>query len=196
MKKLLMISAIALMAVVARADLAYMPSALGVLNDAAGNPLSDGTFLMVLDLDGSGFDFNNLSGDSWVFDANDVIMDRGAIGPTKGVDFELEGDAFPVWTVSTANIPAGYTANVDQYYVFWFDKSYDVADLGPGAGVHFGVENLGTVGTDPGTYTPDLVGGNAQYQTVPEPATALLIAIGGGMAYVLRRNTRKSIYIG
>lgn len=193
MKRIMTMMAVALMAVAAKADMTYAPSALGVLNDATGTPMSDGTYLLVLDRDNDGFDFNNLVGTSWAFDADDFIMDRGAIGSAKGVNGEWDGDAFPFWTVSTANIPAGYTAGVDQYYMFWFDKSYSASDIGPGASVHFGVENLGAVGSDPGAYTPDLIGGNAQYttQAIPEPASAALALLGGGMVYAVRRRMRQ-----
>jgi hypothetical protein len=98
-----------------------------------------------------------------------------------------------LWTVSTANIPAGYTAGVDNYYMLWFDTSYDVAAIGPGVGINYGVEDLGKVGTDPGTYTPDLIGGNASFQTIPEPATAMLAVIGGGLAYFVRRANRSHV---
>lgn len=186
MKKILMMSAIALMAVATQADMTYSPFAFGVLNDASGNVINDGTYVMVLDLDGDGWNGTDYltqspGGDnasSWLWDADDVLMDRGQI---------TAGDAFPFWTVSTASIPAGYTANVDNYYVMWFDTAYNIADVGPGAGINYGAENMGAVGTDPGDYTPFMVGGSATLQTIPEPATALLVAIGGGMAYALRR---------
>lgn len=198
MKKVIIMMALASMAAGAKANLSYMPSAIGVLNDASGNAMDNGTFVLVLDRDNDGWNGASYltqasnpkdNASSWLWDADDFIMARGAVGSVKGVNGEYAGDAFPSWTVSTANIPAGYTAGVDNYYMLWFDKSYNVADVGPGAGVHYGVEDLGKVGTDPGTYTPDLVGGNANLQTVPEPATALLALIGGGMAYALRRKS-------
>jgi len=189
MKKTVVMFMLALIARVVSADVVYSPFAFGSLLDASGAAISSGTYLMVLDLDGDGWDLNSISSDSWLFDSDDMVFDRGTIE---------NGDAFPFYTLKPVNEPAGYDVGIDQYYLFWFDKAYNVADVGPGASVNFGIESLGTVGSvnSGNTYTPDLVGGNAQYQTVPEPATALLALIGGGMAYALRRNTRRSIYQG
>jgi hypothetical protein len=192
MKKILMMSAIALLAFTTRADMTYSPFAFGVLNDASGNVIKDGTYVMVLDLDGDGWNGNGYlsqsAGDdnasSWLWDADDFLMERGQI---------TDGDAFPFWTVSTANIPAGFTANVDNYYVLWFDTPYDALAAGPGVGINYGAENLGAVGADPGDYGPFLTGGSATFQTIPEPATAMLAVIGGGLAYFVRRGKRSYI---
>jgi hypothetical protein len=202
MKKMMTMMAVALMAITTKADITYAPSALGVLNDASGNPMDNGTYVLVLDRDNDGW--NGLSylnqaalpadnSASWLWDADDFIMARGAIGSVKGENLEWAGDAFPFWTVTTANIPAGYTAGGDNYYMLWFDTSYDVAAIGPGAGINYGVEDLGKVGPDAATYSPDIVGGNANFQTIPEPATAILAMIGGGLAYFVRRANRSHV---
>lgn len=194
MKKILFAICVALAAVSANASMTYSPFLLDGY-DASGNPISSGTYVMVLDLDGDGWNgldylsqasgsANNAS--SWLWDADDYIMDIGAF---------YDGEAFPFSTFNAADVP-GFTANVDQYYVLWFDVAYNPLAAGPGIGINYGAENLGTVGTDPGNYGPFLTGGNATLQTIPEPATALLALIGGGMAYVLRRNKRQAIYIG
>lgn len=195
MKKKIMMSAIALMAVAVQADMTYSPFAFVSLNDASGSLINDGTYVMVLDLDNDGWNgvdyLTQSAGDdnatSWLWDADDFLMDRGQV---------TGGDAFPFWTVSTANIPSGFTPDVDNYYVMWFDKSYNVADIGPGVGVNYGAENMGAVGTDPGDYGPFLVGGNAALQTVPEPASALLALLGGSMVWVARRVKRHHTYLG
>lgn len=185
MKKIVIAMIVAVSAFVAHADMTYSPFLLDGY-DAGGSPIVDGTYVMLIDLDGDGFDFNNLDGTTgtWNFDADDYLMDVGQI---------VNGEAFPFDTITTAGIPSGYDANIDHYYVFWFDKAYSLADIQPGAGIHFGVEDLGAVGTDPGDYTPFLTGGNAQYQTVPEPASALLVAIGGGLVYALRRRGHRFV---
>lgn len=185
MKKILFAIFVALAAVSANASMTYSPFLLDGY-DASGTPIANGTYVMVLDLDGDGWDgldyLSQASGSadnasSWLWDADDYIMDIG--------QFE-NGEAFPFSTFNASSVP-GYTANVDNYYVMWFDTAYNPLAAGPGVGVNYGVENLGAVGTDPGDYGPFLTGGNATLQTIPEPATALLIAIGGGMAYALRR---------
>ena len=185
MKKVLLFVAMAVAAFSAHASMTYSPFLFDGY-DAGGTPIADGTFVMVLDVDGDGWNgFDYLSqavspadnSSSWLWDTDDKLMDRGQI---------VNGEAFPFSTFTAASVP-GFDANVDHYYVMWFDTAYNVADIGPGVGVNYGVEDLGTVGTDPGDYGPFLVGGNAVYQTVPEPASALLVLLGGGAVYALRR---------
>jgi len=187
MKKIIYYIVIALAAISADASMTYSPFLFDGY-DASGSAIVDGTFVMVLDVDGDGwdglsYDSQALSGDnssSWLWDADDYLMNRGEI---------VNGEAFPFSTFTAASV-AGYDANVDHYYVMWFDTAYNISDAGPGVGVDYGVEDLGAVGTDPGNYGEFLTGGNATYQTVPEPATALLLLIGGGCAWAGRRAKR------
>lgn len=165
MKKLLTLCAILAMAAIGRADMTYAPFLIGAGNDAAGVPIANGTYVMVADLDGDGFNGTPYTGQSagtdnsgaWLWDADDLLMARGQI---------VDGTAYPFYQVATADIPAGYTAGVDRYYVLWFVKAYNAADAGPGVGVAYGVENLGPVGSNPGDYTPFLTGGSAVLTTV------------------------------
>ncbi|MFW5893878.1 MAG: Ig-like domain-containing protein, partial [Verrucomicrobiota bacterium] len=130
-------------------------------NDSAGDPIDNGTFVMVMDLDGDGFNGTNYTGGSgpatsWLWDDDDMFMDRGPIN---------DGEGFPFRQIWTEDIPETYDAGEDNYYLLWFDVPYDENADGPGDGVAYGVELLGTVGTDPGDYTPFADGGNATLQT-------------------------------
>ncbi len=197
MKKLVMtvaMVAMILMAGSARADMTYAPFLFNG-NDHAGNPIHDGTYEMVLDLNGDGWGGTSYlaqtsgadNASNWLWDSKDLVMDRGQI---------IDGQATPFKKISTADIPASYDANVDHYYLLWFDKSFNAGGAGPGGGVSYGAEDLGTVGTNPGDYTPFANGGSATLKTlgtqaVPEPVSTVLSLLGGG-AMVLRRRFNKA----
>jgi hypothetical protein len=191
MKNALIITvAVGLLAGIAQAEMTYSSFMFGSALNASGAPITDGTYVMVLDLNGNGFNGspsyltqatsgNNAS--SWAWDGtNDMVMDRGPI---------VGGEAYPTRIIEPAEIPGTYNANVDHYYVLWFDTPYNPAAAGPGANVHYGVEDLGTVGTDPGTYTTYPDGGNATLVTtaVPEPVSASLLLVGGCFLSLRRR---------
>lgn len=176
------------------ADVAYQPT-LGLVNpagDALGNPIGNGTYSMVLDLDGDGWNgipylsqspgaFNDAS---WLWDSDDYLLDVGQVS---------DGMAFPskYITGNPATVIPGYDAGVDDYYLFWFTKPFDVSAAGPGKDIDYGAELLGKAGADGFTLTADAVGGAAAFKTlgthvVPEPVSCVLAMIGGG-AMVLRR---------
>jgi len=192
---IMMMLALTFGAASARADVAYQP-ALGLVDPAMNNLnqiIADGTYVMVLDRDNDGWGgvpyvgqasapfFNDAT---WLWDADDLLMDIGQIS---------DGVAFPTYNVvgdPAATIP-NYSTN-DHWYVLWFDKAFNAADVGPGAGVWYGAENMGTAAPNGFTLTPDANGGAALFQTVgagqpiPEPVSTVLALIGGG-AMVLRR---------
>lgn len=176
MKKIKAVVCLLSISVAVFADMTYAPF-LYDGDDSSGNAIVDGTFVMVMDLDGDGFngtDYTAGSGPaaSWLWDEDDMVMDRGPIN---------NGDGFPKLQIASEDIPATYDAGVDQYYLLWFDVPYDANAAGPGEGVAYGAELLGTVGTDPGDYTPFAEGGNANLQTGGEGGTndaPVLEAIG------------------
>lgn len=148
----------------ASAEIAYTPFLL-TANNSAGTPIANGTYVLVLDLDGDGWNGNDYdaqpaNGDSsstWLWDTGDILMDRGQI---------TDGMAAPTYRIQSDAIPPGYDVGVDEYYILWFDTPYVAAAAGPGVGVAYGAESLGTAGADPGTYTPVANGGNVTLQTV------------------------------
>lgn len=181
--------AIALMVSPAHADIAYGGFLFDGLN-ASGSPISSGTYMMLVDLDGDGWNGtsyttqattgNNYS--SWLWDSNDLILDRGQIS---------NGEAYPYASLSSANIPSTYTAGVDNIYLFWFTGAYSASAAGPGSNINYGVELLGKVGADPGDYTYFAEGGIASLKTlgtvVPEPISVVLAMIGGGAMFIRKR---------
>ena len=156
--------AIAALAMSAQADMTYAPFMIGGALNHSGTPIADGTFVMVLDLDNDGCNgasylaqsTGGATTSSWLWDTDDLLMDRGQI---------IGGDAFPFCQIITSQKPATYTPDVNHYYMLWFDTPYNAAGAGPGSGVWYGAEDLGTVGVDPGDYNPFPVGGNTTLQT-------------------------------
>ncbi|MEI7835074.1 MAG: PEP-CTERM sorting domain-containing protein [Planctomycetota bacterium] len=195
---------VALLAVSAQADMSYAPFMFNALN-ASGDPIANGTYVMVLDLNGDGFGgksylsqapagTNNAS--AWLWDSNDLLMDRGAIGSLGAVAADItaqgDGECYPSWRIVTSAIPASYTANVDHFYLLWFNTPFNASATGPGNNVAYGAEDLGTVGIDPGAYDQFPNGGNATLHTVPEPVSAVILLVGGGLLAARRRRMGKS----
>lgn len=189
---LIMTLAVALVAMSAKADTTYSPTLMGNAFDASGNPIVDGTALMIVDLDGDGC--NGISylaaqpagvatDASWLWDADDMILDRAAISYGEGYPFKM---------LTPAETPASFTPNVDQYYVLWFDAAFNVDATGPGANVAYGAELLGVVGPDGKDFTPDANGGVANLTTVPEPATMTVLLAGCGLAALRRFRARRA----
>ena len=176
--------AMALIACPAQADMSYSSFLFSAL-DEFGAPITDGTYAMVADLNGNGWNGNDyltqttgdFNGLDWLWDSSDYLMDLGPI---------TNGEAYPYSYISTSSIPADFTANVDNYYLFWFDKSF--GSLNPGNNTAYGVELLGQVGADPGDYLTFPTGGRANLTTLaPEPISSLLMIIGAGVMGFGRR---------
>lgn len=179
---LIMTLVVASMAMIAKADMSYAPFVFNA-NDATGAPIADGTYVMVMDVNGNGFGltqppvgYDNSA--SWVWDSSDVLMDRGQIS---------DGCAYPFSYIATSDIPAGYNANQDHYYFLWFNVAYNADATGPGANVAYGVRDLGVVKADPGDYTAYPDAGIASLTTVPEPVSMLVLLIGGGLVAARKR---------
>jgi hypothetical protein len=187
-RTLIAILSIALAAAAAKADVYFGPP-LGLqdtLNTAAGAPIADGTWVLVVDLNSSGP--VRASATSWSVDPGDYVLGRGQIGGPSNDP----GSAYPDITVlgNPATAISGYTAGTDQVYVMWFDKPYDAAAQGPGASVHYGVEFLDYAPADGGALTTIANGGNVSLVTTPEPASMSLLALALGSLIARRRNRK------
>jgi len=160
-------------------------------------PVSVNSTLMLLcDADGDGFGDLTQATTSWTADAGDVVLARWGT-MNAGSDEVL---------LSPFNLTGGVDQN-DKLMLVWYDKAYSAGDAGPGEGVYFGqfrtdsvisFSDIGWFAPADGTYglnfaTIDAGGdslesaGAASLQTIPEPTTAVLALIGGGLAYVVRR---------
>jgi hypothetical protein len=210
MKKIIMMLTMA-MAVTSFADISVNLD-LMTLNDANDVAISEGIkFLAFVDKDNdgiNGLDLSNYFDDnalwvaaaaanqgSFLWDADDAIVFNGA---SKG--WGLDG----YFSASDANggdlqvtLGNGIDEN-DHFYVMWF------SELAGGAVAPGSITQVGFY-TDSNWVLPGEGGllsaasdslNQSAITVVPEPATAMLALIGGGMAYALRRNKRQSIYIG
>jgi hypothetical protein len=184
---------------------------LMTLNDANDVAISEGIkFLAFVDKDNdgiNGLDLSNYSDNnalwaaaavenqgSFLWDADDAIVFNGA---SKG--WGLDG----YFSISDANsgnaifnLGSGIDAG-DHVYVMWFaELAGDAVAPGSISEVGFYTDSNWTLSNDGGLLDASSDSLNQSSIAVPEPATAALALLGGGMVYVLRRNTRRSIYIG
>jgi len=209
MKKIMMIVAALAMSLTAFATVS-VDFDVATLNDANDTPIAEGIkFLIFLDKDGDGingadlsnyFDNNStwrsvVNSGSFLWDADDEILFNGA---SKGWGLTGEfaiNDAYDGNLVF--NLGSGIDAG-DQIYALWFAEVAGAAAT-PGSitEVGFITDASWDLPADTGLLQVNDWGQNQSAITVvPEPASALLVAVGGAMVYALRRNTRKSIYIG
>jgi hypothetical protein len=188
-RTLIAILTIALATAAARADV-YFTAVTGffdTLNDASGTPIADGTWAVVIDTNNNGP--VQASPTNWLGDTSDYLVGRGQItGGVSNPDCDVN---ITVTDGNPAHVIPGYTAGVDQVYFMWFDKAYSSGATGPGANTHYGVEYLGVVPGDGGSFTPFVNGGIANQVTTPEPASISLLALALG-AIVARRRNRKA----
>lgn len=193
MKKLTIVAVLALLAGFASADIFLEINCGQLFQNNGTTPIAIGDLWAIcIDVDGDGAaaftDSSSNASDSFLMDADDVLCGYGninnAFGPLAGY-------------VQTGNGNAGtaYSASVSgkNYYLLYF-QGVTGAATAPGENTYFGywqADNLTPTAdgfTQASTLYTDSV--TAQYQTVPEPATALLLAIGAGFAWAGRRAKR------
>lgn len=191
MKKTLL-TAISSLACVAIASNAHAAVSYGAFMfnalDSVGTPINNGTYRMVIDVNPApagdtliapGVDISS----TWNWDPADILLDMGVIGAAGG---NGAGECFPYYTGA---YPAGVDST-DKVYLIWSDSAFSVG--GPKPASHYGVEFLGTAGTDPGDYSFFPNGGNAMTvvpASVPEPGSLAVMAIS---ALGLIRPSRKT----
>jgi hypothetical protein len=169
-------------------------------NDGSTVLPENSTIALLCDANNDGFGDLTQATTSWAADAGDIVLGRWAFN--YNLDAGVGSDSITYDLTGTVGVG-------DNLMLVWYDKAYSAGDAGPGEGVHFGTfrtddvisfsDIAWTTPTDGGwnlNFATANAGGDslesagaAQYQTIPEPATALLIAIGGGMAYVIRRKS-------
>ncbi|MFA7368099.1 MAG: PEP-CTERM sorting domain-containing protein [Kiritimatiellales bacterium] len=206
MKKILVMLAMSAMASMALATVSVNLE-LAYLNDANDVAISEGIkFLAFIDTDGdgiNGLNLGNYSDDNalwsaaatanqgtFLWDANDVIIYNG-VNAGAGVDgyFSLINTPQAGNSVVTLGVDGIGVGN--QVYVMWFAELAGSTSA-PGIihQVGYYTDSNWTLPTDGNVLQAEDYALNQSaitVQAIPEPATALLVAIGGGMAYVLRR---------
>ncbi len=208
MKKMVIMAALAFSALLTQASITFN-FAEGYLYKHDGSTVlpENSTIVLLLDANNNG-SFGDLTQatTSWTADAGDVVLDRWAFNYNYDTGF---GSDSPSYTYG-GDVIAG-----KQLKLVWYDKTYSAGDAGPGEGVDFGMfrTDSALTGSDTGWFVPadgntialsfltanaggDSLesAGTANFQTIPEPASAVLALLGAGMVYVVRRNTRRSIY--
>lgn len=206
MKKIVLLTAVvAFGAAVAQANVTLsMFNGYFYENDGT-TPLSlDSTIVMLCDADGDGFGDLTQATTSWIADVDDVVVGRWNLNENAAG----AGSSFDFFSFDLA----GTVGTGDKLMLVWYDKTYGVGDAGPGEGVHFGTFRTDDAisFSDSGWFAPAdgaainlnfatvSAGGDsldstgiASYQTVPEPASAVLALLGGGMVYAARRRMRQ-----
>ncbi|MGE4488724.1 MAG: PEP-CTERM sorting domain-containing protein [Kiritimatiellales bacterium] len=154
----------------------------------------DTLFKIVVDIDGDGLDLAVNGGSISDFlngSDDDIILGSGG--------FYGSGE---LWYDSGSIVLPSGAAQGDDYYVVFYE-GLTSADTAPGESTWFGVYRDGTdelnwsLPSDGNTVYAESYGlatsDVSYYQTVPEPATALLALIGGGIAYAVRRRGHKFV---
>jgi len=162
--------------------------------DFVGPIVQGQLFLLIADVDGNGFQsLGAIQNNTGFVAAGDVLVG------SWGVNYEatyMDGElshAINGFDSTGKGLSTG-----SAMMMVWFDNlmaaDADVINGTPGAGKFFGYHTAWTVPADPGTYNLNHVftgtDGRAQFEVIPEPATALLALIGGGMAWAARRAKR------
>jgi len=203
MKKILMFIALAVLGCSAMADVAVDMNA-AFINDTNGTPVSVGDmFLIVIDTDGDGVNGAGLANytdynaawnavvnvGSFLWDTDDIILFQGGLNNGSSMAGWFDLSASHGGTLTTA-LAGGVDAG-DSVYAMWF-SGVAGTELTPGAvsQVGFYTEGAWALPADQGTLTANNFGLNQNsISVVPEPASVLLVAVGGALVYGLRRKS-------
>jgi len=190
MKKILIMLIVAAGAIAVFADVSVNINVTSLgLTDETDSTISvaNGFFMLIADVDGDGLD-------GWTTGLNEINFTSGLV---SGDDVVLYKGGYAVDdTAFSPNSQQTYTgvSGAEAYYMVWSDIGATATDLG--AGNYFGLfreDNVNWQVPATGTVAPFVADANAvgsYYQSVPEPATALLLVIGAGCAWAGRRAKR------
>lgn len=181
-------------ALTATAAVSIAPQAGPVAGDASGTPLSaESLIVFIADVEGDGFgDWANeaLGTEGFTLDDDDVLLGIGTSGPTPG---------FVVNTYLWSDVTADSPEVGAEFAMLWFETPFVEGMDSVEKGVNYGVYETGASiqGNEQGkffawlgtTYGGNLADStfNASYTTVPEPASMLILALGGSVAVLRRR---------
>ncbi len=188
------VALLAASATAASAAVSISPQAGPVAGDAGGTPLSANSLIVfVADVAGDGFgDLQNnpLGTDGFTLDDDDVVLGIGTSGPTEG---------FVAGTYTWEDVTADSAEVGAQFAMLWFETPYVEGTTSVEEGVNYGVYETGVsiqgnetakafswLGTSFSGNLPDSTF-LAVNTTVPEPASMLILALGGGAALLRRR---------
>lgn len=165
--------------------------------DHLGTTINDATmFKIIVDADGDGLDAQSSGLNAFASDDDQVAF-------TYAFDPSYPGEIYMVEDFTNVQRPAVATGTKD-FYVAWYEGLTNQSATDPGVGQWYGTyrESDWVFPEDGSTVTFGDMGDNGSAlnqsdvtysQVVPEPASALLVALGGVSVYVLRRHGKRSI---
>ena len=195
MKKMILIAAAVMMAAGAYANITFNMWYVDA-KDHLGATISDNTiFKIIVDADGDGLD-------SAISLENAFAAGDDQVAFTYAFDSTYPGELYFIEDGINIARPSVATGE-KNFYVAWYEGLEDTGAAAPGLGQWVGVyresnwvfpEDGSTVSFgDTAAGTPLNQADVSYYQVVPEPASALLVLLGGGLTYYIRR--RGSIQI-
>lgn len=195
MKKMILIAAAVMLAAGAYANITFNMWYLDA-KDHLGETISDNTiFKIIVDAENDGLD-SAVSRANVFADGDDQVAFTFAIDPTYPGEIYFIEDGI--------NIPRPEVVTGQKnFYLTWYEGLGNTAATAPGLGQWVGVyresnwvfpeDGSAIAFGDTAAGTPLNQAAVSYYQVVPEPATALLALIGGGLAYYVRRRTNPEL---
>jgi hypothetical protein len=170
-------------------------------NNGSASLTVDSVFMLIADGNNDGLNMDS-AWDQSLFVANNYL-DNEIIYKGTAID---DGEGSYLWSFTTGDRGALSAANDlvvagDNYYMVWFEGLQNDVNGTPSANSWVGSYREATAewqlpsvnGLRFPAADPVNMNNVTWTQAVPEPASALLVALGGGMVYALRRRGHHSI---